>query len=688
MEQSRSDTFLSEEDVLSYPFFPLIHQISQVRKTHLAVPSMVLNSDDDVRHYVLNKMRIADLTPSHGHRYIESPLRNDSAIQTDVIMLNALTQRVEDMLFIERVEIWDGHHRLHDYYESTPTRSTLAQYTAAQNAAGVSVRIVVLIDSKEENGSIAEHWVDLAGIFFLPQIYQDSGGHEPYRLIGGPDARRYSACLDPHIYQRLPVVDHTLKDIQYFPVLADSPKLGLYFGTFDPVHKGHLSLIEYLLRANIVDILVVIPNANRSGLKIHADIGHRTAMLKLGLTPLLADSNLRGRLYLFEGNNEIVGSISNRDVFCKAISQIFGVNQEKIFHIEGWEEGKNVPHPRCIFAPRGASQLSLPPIPASSNHQFLYDYYDRWNVSATLVREWLQTHYITNPHVHNPEASTLLNCVLPEPVFQYIRRETLYSNTRGEICLPAKTNHRDTPYSPKQHHSNRRSPLLSGYFLTTGAPDRIALFQRQVVSAPFYWEEIAGFDGRNLRVYEDGNQRFIVYDEEFLGYDYSDLKIRENDSRYRVTVDTDFSTPLSNFELAVYLSHLRIWTQFYQSGCRFTIVCEDRVVFHDGFAALLYSLVNRMERDDVDFCYLYSAAETGGHEICPVGDTELLLTSYILSRPGAKKLMQWSLPIRKPVDWFVKQVVCTHPNFASLRCRLVDRNKDVVTTNPKARHTF
>ena len=36
-------------------------------------------------------------------------------------------------------------------------------------------------------------------------------------------------------------------------------RLGLYGGTFDPIHKGHLHVITELLKRNIVDHLLIVP---------------------------------------------------------------------------------------------------------------------------------------------------------------------------------------------------------------------------------------------------------------------------------------------------------------------------------------------------------------------------------------------------------------------------------------------
>lgn len=39
-------------------------------------------------------------------------------------------------------------------------------------------------------------------------------------------------------------------------------KLGVYVGSFDPVHKGHKKVIDYLLENNYVEKVIVIPTVN------------------------------------------------------------------------------------------------------------------------------------------------------------------------------------------------------------------------------------------------------------------------------------------------------------------------------------------------------------------------------------------------------------------------------------------
>jgi nicotinate-nucleotide adenylyltransferase len=65
-------------------------------------------------------------------------------------------------------------------------------------------------------------------------------------------------------------------------------KLGLYGGTFDPIHSGHLHVISELLSQKIVDRILVIP-AGEPRLREHAPIAsgaERRAMCQLAINDL------------------------------------------------------------------------------------------------------------------------------------------------------------------------------------------------------------------------------------------------------------------------------------------------------------------------------------------------------------------------------------------------------------------
>ena len=57
-------------------------------------------------------------------------------------------------------------------------------------------------------------------------------------------------------------------------------RIGLYVGSFNPVHNGHIKVINYLLDKNLVDKVLVLPTPNYWEKQDIVDVKHRVAMLK------------------------------------------------------------------------------------------------------------------------------------------------------------------------------------------------------------------------------------------------------------------------------------------------------------------------------------------------------------------------------------------------------------------------
>jgi len=69
-------------------------------------------------------------------------------------------------------------------------------------------------------------------------------------------------------------------------LIAQKPrKIGIYSGTFDPVHKGHIAFALEAAKAASLDFIYFLPDVvpyNKQGVTHY---GHRVAMLKLALIP-------------------------------------------------------------------------------------------------------------------------------------------------------------------------------------------------------------------------------------------------------------------------------------------------------------------------------------------------------------------------------------------------------------------
>ena len=57
-------------------------------------------------------------------------------------------------------------------------------------------------------------------------------------------------------------------------------KIGIFIGSFNPVHKGHMHVVNYLIEHNVVDKVMIIPTLAYWDKNDLADIEDRVNMLK------------------------------------------------------------------------------------------------------------------------------------------------------------------------------------------------------------------------------------------------------------------------------------------------------------------------------------------------------------------------------------------------------------------------
>lgn len=57
-------------------------------------------------------------------------------------------------------------------------------------------------------------------------------------------------------------------------------RIGVYVGSFNPIHKGHIALVNHLLNNNYVDKVIIIPTLNYWDKNNLISLNHRINMLK------------------------------------------------------------------------------------------------------------------------------------------------------------------------------------------------------------------------------------------------------------------------------------------------------------------------------------------------------------------------------------------------------------------------
>ena len=189
-------------------------------------------------------------------------------------------------------------------------------------------------------------------------------------------------------------------------------RVGIFGGTFDPVHQGHLILAQEALSRLKLDRVLFVP-ASRSPLKRGAGPTrpeHRLAMLRLATRghPGFEVSRMeaeRGGLSFTVTTLETVGRTERAHLFLL-------MGQDSLREFSKWHEPERILKlARLVVMPRG--DLDVPPLPPPLRRRVIYLKPPRIGISSTeirrRVRRGLPVRYWT-----------------PDAVVSYIARHGLY----------------------------------------------------------------------------------------------------------------------------------------------------------------------------------------------------------------------------------------------------------------------
>ena len=128
-------------------------------------------------------------------------------------------------------------------------------------------------------------------------------------------------------------------------------KLGLYVGSFNPVHNGHVKVINYLLDHNLVDKVVVLPTPNYWDKQDIIDVKHRVNMLKFfERENVIIDDKHNGYPYTYQ----VIDSIREDDKDDELYLVIGSDNLEKL-HL--WKNIDQILQNKIIVLRRGDNPI-------------------------------------------------------------------------------------------------------------------------------------------------------------------------------------------------------------------------------------------------------------------------------------------------------------------------------------------
>ena len=179
-------------------------------------------------------------------------------------------------------------------------------------------------------------------------------------------------------------------------------KLGIYIGSFNPPHKGHIYVVNYLINEKIVDKVLIVPTNNYWDKQDLVDINDRINMLKY-----------------YENNNIIIDTVNNHYSYTyelmRELKKLYHddilyliIGADNIVNFNKWENYQELLQYNIIIMNRDDIDIDKYIKNYPEGHFTILKDFKPINISSTIIR------------------NQIYNDFLDEKVNQYIKKHRLY----------------------------------------------------------------------------------------------------------------------------------------------------------------------------------------------------------------------------------------------------------------------
>ena len=179
-------------------------------------------------------------------------------------------------------------------------------------------------------------------------------------------------------------------------------RLGVYIGSFNPVHNGHIKLVNYLLDNNYVDkILIVTTNGYWDKTNL-VDVNDRINMLKFFQNDnIIIDETHNDIPYTYELMRSLSNEYKNDELYL-----ILGA--DNIINFDKWKNYEELLQYKIIVMNRDNIDIESYTKNYKNSNFIIVSNFDYLDVSSTKIRNDLSNEY------------------LDDKVFNYIKMHNLY----------------------------------------------------------------------------------------------------------------------------------------------------------------------------------------------------------------------------------------------------------------------
>ena len=183
-------------------------------------------------------------------------------------------------------------------------------------------------------------------------------------------------------------------------------KIGVYVGSFNPPHKGHIKIVKHLLNKKIVDKILIIPTNNYWNKTNIIDLKHRLNMLNFFKTEnIIINDTLNNLEYTYQILREL-----NKDN--NEYSLILGADNITTFN--KWKNYQELLNYELLIINR--DNINIKEQLNKLNKKDKYKIIDIKNIDISST-------YIRN-NINNEK---LIKNIIDKQVLEYIKKEKLYS---------------------------------------------------------------------------------------------------------------------------------------------------------------------------------------------------------------------------------------------------------------------
>lgn len=171
-------------------------------------------------------------------------------------------------------------------------------------------------------------------------------------------------------------------------------KIGVYVGSFDPVHLGHKHIVDYLLKNNLLDKVVIIPTGNYWHKNNLTPLNHRINMLKYyENNKIIVNDKYNNLEYTYLILNNLKKDYKECELYL-----IIGADNLTNFHM--WKEIDEVLDNKILVLPRNNVNVYEYINKFKQKDKFVVvNGFNEIDISSTFIREKIcnkEYNYLTN----------------------------------------------------------------------------------------------------------------------------------------------------------------------------------------------------------------------------------------------------------------------------------------------------